>query len=75
MDGFWLQEEAEEGCGACEGGLQPEDVAPGTECDDDAADEGAKGGTNEGSAEEPAQGCCALGLWGVLVGEAAVVRV
>jgi len=54
VDGFGLQEEAEEGCGAGEGGLQPEDVAPGTECYDYAADEGAEGGADEGAAEEPA---------------------
>jgi len=54
VDRFGLQEEAEEGCGAGEGGLQPEDIAPGTECYYYAADEGAEGGANEGSAEEPA---------------------
>jgi len=54
VNGFWLQKETEEGCGTGQGGLQPEDVAPGTECYDYAADEGAEGGADEGAAEEPA---------------------
>ena len=54
VDGFRLQEEAEEGCGTGQGGLEPEDVAPGAECYDYAADEGAEGGADEGAAEEPA---------------------
>jgi hypothetical protein len=41
VDRLGLQEEAEGRCRAREGGLQPEYVPPGTECDDDAADEGA----------------------------------
>ena len=41
MDRLRLQEEAEHGCGAGQGGLQPEDVAPGAERYDDAADKWA----------------------------------
>jgi hypothetical protein len=41
VDCFGLEEDDEEGCGAGEGGLQPEDVAPGAEGYDYAADEGA----------------------------------
>lgn len=40
VDRFGLEEDDEEGGGAGEGRLQPEDVAPGTEGDDYAADEG-----------------------------------
>lgn len=41
MDRFGLKEEDGDGCCAGESGLQPEDVAPGAEGDDYAADEGA----------------------------------
>lgn len=41
MDRLGLEEDDEEGGCSGEGGLQPEDVAPGAEGDDDAADERA----------------------------------
>lgn len=41
VDCFGLEEDDEDGGEAGEGGLQPEDVAPGAEGDDDAADKGA----------------------------------
>ena len=41
VDGFGLEEDDEQGCYAGQGGLQPEDVPPGAEGDDDSTDKGA----------------------------------
>lgn len=41
MDGLWLDEEAEDDCGTGQGCLQPEDVSPGAEGDNDASNKWA----------------------------------
>lgn len=62
VDGLREEEEDQDASETGEGRLQPEDVAPGAESDDDAANEGSEGGTDEGARHEPAECRCAFGL-------------
>jgi len=57
---FGEEEDDEDGGEGCEGGLEPENVAPGHKGDDDAADEGTKRGSDEGSTHEPGVGRSSL---------------
>lgn len=61
VDGLGEEEVGEDRADGGECGLQVEDYAPGGVGYDYAANEGAEGGADEGSGEEPAHGCGALG--------------
>ncbi|KXT17322.1 hypothetical protein AC579_545 [Pseudocercospora musae] len=60
MDCFWEEDNDEDAAEACEGGLEPEDVAPGYEGDDYAANEGTEGWADKSPGHEPRVCCSSL---------------
>lgn len=59
--GLWKQEKGADNADACESCLQPEDGAPGSECDNDAAKERSKAGSDEGACVKPGKRSGSLG--------------